>query len=321
MHPPSYWKTFPASRTLRGLLWVLVILLPAPAAAQGINIRRATIEALDLLRVLVQQDTTNPPGNEVLAARPLAVFFSDKGIGCELLEPEPGRGNLLCRLRGDGSARPLLVMTHLDTAAVDAGKWSVPPHSGRLRNNHIYGRGVLEGKGFAAVAAEALWLLSLQGPPARDVLFLGLADGEMSGEFGLAWLLEHRPELLDAEMALTGGGRLVKEGDEVVAVAVHVDYRATPSSPSPVDAPLPQAIRTVIERLAPGVKIETLAAPHPAGFRLLRQRGIPAYGLSPFPLEEDEHRLTHGEDERLSLRSFDSGVRLMYELLREATAP
>ncbi len=314
MHPPSYWKASPTSRALRGLLWVLVLLLPTPMAAQGIDIRRATMEALDLLRVLVRQDTTNPPGNEVLAARPLAVFFSDKGIDCQMIEPEPGRGNLLCRVRGNGTALPLLIVAHLDTAPVDAIKWDPPPFSGKVQRGFVHGRGAAGGKAFVAAAAEAVGLLSRQESLNRDVIFLGAADGESSGEPGLKWLLEHRPELVEAEMVLTLDGPLLRAGEKRVSVGLGPEAR--------LDAPLPRAIRGAAERLDPGSEIVADHGPGSATSRLLWEQGMSACGLFPFPLEKEEvRRLTDGENERLSLESFSLGLQMLYEVLLEVAAP
>ena len=68
--------------------------------------RVITDEALYLLQSLLRIDTTNPPGNELVAARLLAEYLQRQGIESEILESAQGRGNLICRLQGDGSRRP-----------------------------------------------------------------------------------------------------------------------------------------------------------------------------------------------------------------------
>ena len=57
-------------------------------------------EATALLQTLLRVDTTNPPGNELEAARALASSLEQDGLQCELIESAPGRGNLVCRLEG-----------------------------------------------------------------------------------------------------------------------------------------------------------------------------------------------------------------------------
>jgi len=73
--------------------------------------------AVDILRDLVRIDTSNPPGNELAAAVYLQERLAPYGILCQLLESAPRRGNLLARLPGDGSAKPLLLMGHLDVVS------------------------------------------------------------------------------------------------------------------------------------------------------------------------------------------------------------
>ena len=62
----------------------------------------ATEEAVELLGELIRLDTSNPPGNEQPAQELLAERLSAAGFDCELLAAEPGRPNLVARLRGEG---------------------------------------------------------------------------------------------------------------------------------------------------------------------------------------------------------------------------
>ena len=79
------------------------------------------------LRALLRINTVNPPGNETAAARYLAGVAAAAGIPCEIAEGAPGRGNFAARLRGDGSARPVALIGHLDTVGVEPGRWSRDP--------------------------------------------------------------------------------------------------------------------------------------------------------------------------------------------------
>jgi acetylornithine deacetylase/succinyl-diaminopimelate desuccinylase-like protein len=54
-----------------------------------------------------------------------------------------------------------------------------------------------------------------------------------------------------------------------------------------------------------------------AGFtdsRFLRERGIPAYGVSPFALAGEDLRGIHGTDERIALAELDHGVERMVSI-------
>jgi hypothetical protein len=170
--------------------------------------------------------------------------------------------------------------------------------------------------------AEALSLLARQGPPDGDILFLGAADGEMEGEWGLQWVLEHRPHLAEVGAAIIGGGGSLMAAGEVVVASVLVAGRLD-------ELVLPQALRRALTRLSRDGRLEAppeasgLAAAGPVEWRLLHQRGVEVCGLLPFPLEEDGPRQIDkgpggGAEECLSLESFEFGVRLMIEWLREA---
>jgi acetylornithine deacetylase/succinyl-diaminopimelate desuccinylase-like protein len=67
-----------------------------------------------LCQALLRMDTTNPPGNERLCADLLAHELAEVGYRPELVEPAPGRANLIVRYRGTGAKSPLLLTAHLD---------------------------------------------------------------------------------------------------------------------------------------------------------------------------------------------------------------
>ena len=65
-------------------------------------------EVVEMLRGLLRLDTTNPPGNEIIAAEYIADILRANGIEPTVLSSAAGRGNVVARLKGDGSAPPLL---------------------------------------------------------------------------------------------------------------------------------------------------------------------------------------------------------------------
>ena len=72
---------------------------------------------------LVRIDTSNPPGNETKAAEYLKKVFDREGIPAQIYALDSGRGNIVARLKGNGSKKPLLVMGHLDVVGVKKEKW------------------------------------------------------------------------------------------------------------------------------------------------------------------------------------------------------
>ena len=66
-----------------------------------------------------------------------------------VVESAPGRGNVMARLPGDGSKRPILLLCHLDVVPVGDG-WTVDPFAGAIKDGAIWGRGAIDAKGMCA---------------------------------------------------------------------------------------------------------------------------------------------------------------------------
>ena len=99
---------------------------------------------VELLQALLRLDTVNPPGNETRAAELLRDYLEQHGVECKLLAREPGRANLVARIRGRGDGKRLLLLSHTDTVLADPAEWAVDPWSGELRDGAIWGRGALD---------------------------------------------------------------------------------------------------------------------------------------------------------------------------------
>lgn len=199
------------------LLLALVLLptLAAPARAADVDWEAVAGEAAGLLGEYVRIDTTNPPGNELPAARFLQSRFSAAGIEAQVFESSPGRGSVLARLEGQGHGRPVVLLNHLDVVPADPSGWQVPPFSGQQSGGYVHGRGTLDCKGIGAVQAMAMIVLKRQGiRPPRDVIFLGTADEETGGRLGAGWMVENHFDLLrNAEFVLNEGSHILAMPD------------------------------------------------------------------------------------------------------------
>jgi acetylornithine deacetylase/succinyl-diaminopimelate desuccinylase-like protein len=96
-------------------------------------------EVTDLLSRLIRIDTTNPPGNETVAAELLRDYLEASGVECELYARVPERANFVARIRGTGDGPSLLLLSHTDVVLADAREWAVPPFSGEVRDGEIWG--------------------------------------------------------------------------------------------------------------------------------------------------------------------------------------
>lgn len=159
------------------------------------------------LQNLIQINTTNPPGNELAAARYLQQVLDQANISNQVFEPSPGRGSIVARLPGDGSKAPLLLLAHLDVVPANADEWTHPPFTGVEVEGRIWGRGAMDIKNLVATWMTLLQRLAAEGfTPKRDIILAATADEEAGGRSGLGWLVQHRPELVDCEYCLNEGG-------------------------------------------------------------------------------------------------------------------
>jgi acetylornithine deacetylase/succinyl-diaminopimelate desuccinylase-like protein len=161
------------------------------------------IEAQDICQALLRIDTTNPPGNERPAAEFLEAQLREVGYQPVVLDSAPGRANLVCRRRGRGGARPLLVTAHLDVVEAAADRWKHPPFSGAIADGCLWGRGAIDMKNMAAMCTAILRQLARDRVElSRDVIFAAVADEEDGCEMGSRWLVENHRELVEAEYAI-----------------------------------------------------------------------------------------------------------------------
>ncbi len=163
-------------------------------------------EATALLQQLLRIDTTNPPGDEIKAARALGESLEADGLECELVESAPGRGNLICRLPGEASSQepPLLLAGHLDVVpAGDLNRWTHPPFSGELADGMIWGRGAVDMKNMVAMCAMVMKVLARREITLRrDIIFAAVADEEAGCKHGSRFLVEQHPDKVRAGYAL-----------------------------------------------------------------------------------------------------------------------
>ncbi len=163
--------------------------------------------AVDLCQRLIRINTVNPPGDELEVAELLAAELRDAGLEPVVLESAPGRGNVVARLKGNGTKRPLLLTAHLDVVEVDESQWRYPPFSGEIAEGCIWGRGAIDMKNMAAMSVALMCRLARDGVELeRDLIFAGVADEEAGCEFGSMWLVDNHRELVDCEFALGEGG-------------------------------------------------------------------------------------------------------------------
>ena len=195
----------------------LALLAGTGAVAQDrflIDWDQAGEEALDHFAELIKLNTSNPPGKETQVAKYLEAVLETEGIATELYALDPDRANLVARINGNGSKRPLLLMGHTDVVGVQREKWTEDPFGGLRKDGWLYGRGTLDDKDNVAAALMVMMLLKrLDVPLDRDVIFLAEAGEEGTPEWGINFMVEKHWDVIAAEYALAEGGNgIIREG-------------------------------------------------------------------------------------------------------------
>lgn len=202
----------------------LVLFAPRSAEAQDaypIDWDAVGAEAMQHFEALLRIDTSNPPGNETEAADYLERVLHDAGIESEQFALDPARANLVARVPGNGSARPILVMGHTDVVGAPPESWSVDPFAAVRRDGYVYGRGTLDDKDNVTAGLMLMLLLDRHGVELdRDVIFLAEAGEEGTPRFGIDYMIDEHWDLIEAEYCLAEGGSAVSVDGRVTHVNI-----------------------------------------------------------------------------------------------------
>jgi acetylornithine deacetylase/succinyl-diaminopimelate desuccinylase-like protein len=175
---------------------------------------------------LIQAETVNPPGNEEPAIRVVKEILEKAGFPAgqiKIVESAPGRVNLVARLKGDGSQRPLLLSGHVDVVPVERDKWSRDPFGGEVIDGVVWGRGALDMKGFLAIYLQVFLMAFRQKlPMKRDLILAAIADEEAGMIHGSRFLVEQHRDLIDAEYGMTEGGAMTVHFGKVRVYPIQV---------------------------------------------------------------------------------------------------
>ena len=183
-------------------------------------------ETMRHFQSLVRFDTTDPPGGEEPAAMYLKEALEKEGIPVQVFPTEPKRVNIVARLKGNGSRRPLLIMGHTDTVNVDPAKWKFPPFSATRDGGWVYGRGTLDDKDNVTASLMTMIMLKRMNVPlARDVIFLAEAGEEGTTRVGIEFMVnQHYPDI-EAEYCLAEGGSVTRTGGQVKYASIQTSEK------------------------------------------------------------------------------------------------
>jgi len=162
----------------------------------------AEADAVAIASDLIRIDTSNRGGGDCRerpAAEYVAQRLADAGLDPVVLEPAPGRANVVARIEGtDPAAGALLAHGHLDVVPAEPAEWARHPFSGEICDGVLHGRGAVDMKNADAVLVAVAADLARTGTrPRRDVVLAFTADEEDTGAYGAGWLAAEHPGLFD----------------------------------------------------------------------------------------------------------------------------
>src|ERR1044071_8889275 len=200
---------------------VLCLALAVVAASYSVDAQRSAAvdwdrlrpEILQHYRALVQIDSTS--GHETLVVDYLKKVLEAEGIPTQTFALNPSRANLVARLEGNGSKRPLLILAHTDVVGVDRAKWPVDPFGAVMKDGYVWGRGSKDDKPVLTANLMTMLLLKRSAVPLdRDVIFLAGSGEKADLEgVGINYMVREHFADIDAEFAMTeGGGAVIDNG-------------------------------------------------------------------------------------------------------------
>lgn len=193
------------------LLLLLCTFCATASRAQDPDVEAVYRQAKRHLVNLINIDTSKPEPDETTAVRYLYKELNKHGIDWDFLSPRKGTANLMARIKGsDPHAKPLLLISHLDTAPAGEN-WNFPPYKATLLDGKIYGLGSTDAKNYTAMHLALFTQIKDSGlTPKRDIIFLATSGEESGSDTGLKWLGETRWDQINPGFALNEGGGVIK---------------------------------------------------------------------------------------------------------------
>jgi acetylornithine deacetylase/succinyl-diaminopimelate desuccinylase-like protein len=207
----------------------LGFLLPACAWSQEAPmgpLRPDQVAFRALYKELVETNTTLSVGSctaaaDLIAGHLKSAGFQDKDLTLFSVPDHPKEGGIVAILPGSAkSAKPMLLLGHLDVVEAKREDWTRDPFTLIEENNYFFGRGTSDMKAMDATWVDAMMRFKQSNYHPKRTIKLALTCGEETTYAfnGADWLAKNKPELIAAAFALNegGGGRTDGHGKLVV---------------------------------------------------------------------------------------------------------
>ncbi len=130
----------------RAIRWMLVFgwIGGSVPLAQAQSLDPTSQLARDILKQLIEINTTDSVGNVTTAAEAMAQRFRAAGFSendLHVAGPNDRKKNAVVRLRGTGKRKPILFIGHLDVVEALRSDWSLEPFEFIEKDGFFLGRG------------------------------------------------------------------------------------------------------------------------------------------------------------------------------------
>ncbi len=156
-----------------------------------------TEQVTGLLTDLVKIESVTPwliptGSGEGAVARYIADWLAGTGAQIEIVEVEPGRPNVLARLRGTGGGPTLCLNAHTDTVGFEG--WPDEALVPRIEGDLMYGLGAADDKSGVAASMLVLRAIAESGVKLRGDLLIACVADEEGVSIGSEHLAAHHGE-------------------------------------------------------------------------------------------------------------------------------
>jgi acetylornithine deacetylase len=182
--------------------------------------------ASDLIRIPSFKTEETP------LARWCADYFTERGYEVALQEVEPGREQVIARLKGTGGGKSMMFNGHLDIDPLSLG-WKHDPWQPALEGDRLYGAGVMNMKGGDAAMIAAAEAIRTSGVELPGDIVIALVVGELQGGVGTVHLLEQGlrtdaaivPEPFGADAVVTTHAGVTELAISTIGYSRHITNR------------------------------------------------------------------------------------------------
>ena len=168
----------------------------------------------EIYQELIEINTTDSVGDCTQASKAMAARLKTGGYTdaeMQIIIPPGGakKGNLVARLKGSGSKKPLMLLAHIDVVEAKREDWERDPFKLIEEGGFFYARGSSDDKAMAAIHVSNMIRYKQEKLNFSRDIILALTCDEEHGDSkfnGVVYLLKHHRNLIDAEIVLNEGG-------------------------------------------------------------------------------------------------------------------